>query len=139
MASTPSTNGISEIHEDNVWVMLPHNSDRLGAVHGASHGSETKLRQEHKHRLYEERVVVNDDDTSVPLKRHYILQSLPGATPASDICVHVRPQLAKGARLPRSRMRFPWPARGGSRVSDARAAETGEISFLKRDRIGRSQ
>ena len=58
--------------------MLPHNSYRLGAVHGASHGSETKLRQEHKHRLYEERVVVNDDDTSVPLKRHYILQSLSG-------------------------------------------------------------
>ena len=58
--------------------MLAHNSYRLGAVHGASHGSETKLRQEHKHRFYEERVVVNDDDASVPLKRHYILQSLSG-------------------------------------------------------------
>jgi hypothetical protein len=50
--------------------MLPHNSDRLGPVHGASHGRETKLWQEHKHRLNEEGVVVNDNDTSVPLKRH---------------------------------------------------------------------
>jgi hypothetical protein len=58
--------------------MFAHNSYRLGAVHGASHGSETKLWQEHKHRVNEEGVVVNDDDTSVPLKRHFILQSLSG-------------------------------------------------------------
>ena len=77
--------------------MLPHNGDRLGAVHGASHRSETKLWQEHKHRLYEERVVVNDDDTSVPLKRHSILQSLSGRDASVRYVLNVRPQLAKGA------------------------------------------
>ena len=56
--------------------MLAHNSDRLGAVHRASHRRETELWQEHKHRLNEEGVVVNDNDTSVPLK--------PGAIPVSD-------------------------------------------------------
>jgi hypothetical protein len=50
--------------------MFAHNSDRLGAVHRASHGRETELWQEHKHRLNEEGVVVNDNNTSVPLKRH---------------------------------------------------------------------
>jgi hypothetical protein len=58
--------------------MLPHNSDRLGSVHGASHRRETELWQEHEHRVNEGRVVVDDDDTSVPLKRHFILQSLSG-------------------------------------------------------------
>ena len=44
--------------------MLTHKSDRLGAVHGTSHGRETELWQEHKHRLNEEGVVVNNDDTT---------------------------------------------------------------------------
>ena len=80
--------------------MLAHNSDRLGAIHGARHRCKTKLWQKHKHRLNEDGVVVNDNNTSVPLKRHrYLSYRSRGATPASDMCVNVRPQLAKGALL----------------------------------------
>src|SRR4029077_14467429 len=93
--------------------MLPHNSDRLGAVHGASDGSETKLRQEHKHRLYEERVVVNHDDTSVPLKRHYILQSLSGRD-AGVRYMRARQTATGERRACCDHMRCPWPVRGGS-------------------------
>ena len=54
--------------------------------------------QEHEHCVDEGRVVVNDHDTSVPLKRHLHLQSPLGARRRRPIiCVHVRPQLAKGA------------------------------------------
>jgi hypothetical protein len=82
--------------------MLADNGDRLGAVHGASHRRETKLRQEHKHRLYEERVVVNDDDTSVPLKRHLLSPIALGARRQRPICASTSGRYWRKARLPRS-------------------------------------
>jgi hypothetical protein len=56
------------------------------------------LRQEHKHRVNEERVVVNDDDTSVPLKRHLHSPIALGARRRRPICASTSDrELAKGA------------------------------------------
>src|SRR6266576_2040267 len=103
--------------------MFLHNSDRLGAVHCASHGSETKLWQEHKHRLDEEGIVVNDDDASVPLKRHLHSPIALGARRQRPICASTSGRYWRKARLPPSyavvRVREDLQIMGSERSSSA--------------------
>jgi len=60
------------------------------------------LWQEHEHCVDEERVVVNNHDTSVPLQRHLPLQSPLGARRRRPISASTSDRNWRKARLPRS-------------------------------------
>jgi hypothetical protein len=59
-----------QVHEDHVWGMLLCDSDRLGTVQRTRNRQEAQLRQEHKHRLNKQWIVVHDHDPSVLFERH---------------------------------------------------------------------